>query len=219
MPAVSCSGSRGDPQSRPGGRSNTSGRTAGLTADACTSGQITAVYAWLTRPDGDTSVTVLRADGYPLTADQVAGVVAAAERQTWRRLPHRPADGPLPRQPRRGHLGHPHQRRARPARSSTPRSSSAAAALTASPPKAAAPPAYWSPLPPSRSSTRPSTLPLSRPGRLPVPMSGVLNEAANMCRWREQPNLLASHSLNEGAHSGQQESRSCAPGLAGSPQA
>lgn len=38
---------------------------------------ISDVDTWLTRPTHETAVDVLRAHGFPLTADQVAGVTAA----------------------------------------------------------------------------------------------------------------------------------------------
>lgn len=70
---------------------------------------ISDVDTWLTRPTHETAVDVLREHGFPLTADQVAGVTAA------------------------------------------------------------------------RSSG----------GRLGTPLLGVLDEAANVCRWRELPNLYS----------------------------
>ena len=42
---------------------------------------ITGVYTWLTRPWDDTAVGLLRTGGYPLTADQVAGVINAPDKQ------------------------------------------------------------------------------------------------------------------------------------------
>jgi hypothetical protein len=42
---------------------------------------ITDVYTWLTRPTDETAVDVLRDNGFSLTADQVAGVVSAPDKQ------------------------------------------------------------------------------------------------------------------------------------------
>ncbi|GAA4424015.1 hypothetical protein GCM10023169_20340 [Georgenia halophila] len=42
---------------------------------------ITQVYTWLTRPSDEEGVDILREHGYDLTADQVAGVVLAPDRQ------------------------------------------------------------------------------------------------------------------------------------------
>ena len=42
---------------------------------------VTQVYTWLSRPDDDTAVDLLRTAGYPLTADLVAGVINAPDRQ------------------------------------------------------------------------------------------------------------------------------------------
>lgn len=52
-----------------------------LLAAALDSRPIADVYSWLTRPSDDTGVDVLNRHGFPLTADQVAGVIAALERQ------------------------------------------------------------------------------------------------------------------------------------------
>ena len=42
---------------------------------------ITDVYTWLTRPTDETAVDILRDGGFPLIADQVAGVVSAPDKQ------------------------------------------------------------------------------------------------------------------------------------------
>ena len=52
-----------------------------LLAAAVDDRPITDVYRWLTRPDDDTGVDLLRAAGYPLTADQLSGVINAPDRQ------------------------------------------------------------------------------------------------------------------------------------------
>lgn len=55
---------------------------AGLLLAAAIDGRpITAVYTWLTMPWVDDAVKILRDAGYPLTADQVAGVIGAPEKQ------------------------------------------------------------------------------------------------------------------------------------------
>ncbi len=52
-----------------------------LLAAACDNRPVTGVYRWLTRPDDDTGVDILRTAGYPLTADQLSGVINAPDRQ------------------------------------------------------------------------------------------------------------------------------------------
>lgn len=61
---------------RRGSRSGRSCRCAALDGRP-----ITDVYTWLTRPTDDTAVDILREHGFTLTADQVAGVVDAPEKQ------------------------------------------------------------------------------------------------------------------------------------------
>lgn len=52
-----------------------------LLAAALDNRPITDVYRWLTRPTDDTAVGILEAHDYPLTADQVAGVISAPDKQ------------------------------------------------------------------------------------------------------------------------------------------
>src|SRR5699024_7883415 len=55
---------------------------AGLLLAAALDGRpITQVYTWLTRPSDDTAAEILREHDFPLTADQVSGVVDAPEKQ------------------------------------------------------------------------------------------------------------------------------------------
>ncbi|MFC8192492.1 hypothetical protein ACFUMH_12630 [Cellulomonas sp. NPDC057328] len=138
---------------------------AGLLLAAALDGRpITDVYTWLTRPTDETAVDVLRDHGFPLTADQVAGFVAAPEKQrggvfgtaqqmasclTNRQVaawvtPQGPAD-------------------TRPQFVPGDLCASAAAPCTRCPRRAAAPPARSSPPSPSQSSRQPRSSPHAPP--------------------------------------------------------
>lgn len=155
---------------------------------------ITDVYTWLTRPSDDTAVDILREHGYTLTADQVAGVIDAPDKQrggvfgtaqqmasclTNRQVaawvtPQTAADA-------RPHFdAHAFMRDGGTLYSLSKEGRGTAGplvtALTVAVVEAAEELAAASP-----------------GGRLPTPLLGVLDEAANVCRWRELPNLYSHY--------------------------
>ena len=168
-----------------------------LLAAALDQRPLTQVYTWLTRPKDDEAVEILREHGYTLTADQVAGVVAAPEEQ------------------RGGVFGTAQQM------ASCLTNRQVARWVTTTGPGDTRP--EFDPTEFVRAAARPGTLyslskegrgtagPLvtaltvavveaaeelasrSPGGRLAVPMVGVLDEAANVCRWRDLPNLYSHY--------------------------
>lgn len=168
---------------------------AGLLLAAALDGRpITDVYRWLTRPTDDEPVGVLQRGGYELTADQVAGVIFAPEKQrggiygtaqqmasclTNRQVarwvtPLSAAD---------------HRRQFSPEvfvrEGGTLYSLSKEGRGTAGPLVTALTVAVV--------EAAEELAAASAAGRLPVPMLGVLDEAANVCRWRELPNLYSHY--------------------------
>lgn len=168
---------------------------AGLLLAAALDGRpITDVYRWLTRPTDNEPVTILQNGGYELTADQVAGVVFAPERQrggvygtaqqmasclTNRQVSHWVT--PL--------TSADHRRQFSPeafvreggtlyslSKEGRGTAGPLVTALTVAVVEAAEELAAASP-----------------GGRLPRPILGVLDEAANVCRWRELPNLYSHY--------------------------
>ena len=154
---------------------------------------ITDVYSWLTRPSDDTAVDVLNRHGFPLTADQVAGVVAAPEKQrggvygtaqqmasclTNRAVARWVTPQPMDLRPqfrpetfiREGGTLYSLSKEGRGT------AGPLVTALTVAVVEAAEELAARSP-----------------GGRLTVPLLGVLDEAANVCRWRELPNLYSHY--------------------------
>jgi type IV secretory pathway TraG/TraD family ATPase VirD4 len=168
---------------------------AGLLLAAALDGRpITQVHTWLTRPADDTAVDILRAHGYAQTANAVGGVVNAPEKQrggvygtalqmasclTNRQVaqwvtPQGEKD-PRPQFDPAGFV------RSKGTLYSLSKEGKGTAgplvtALTVAVVEAAEELAVHSP-----------------GGRLPVPMVGVLDEAANVCRWRELPNLYSHY--------------------------
>ncbi|MGW9114518.1 type IV secretory system conjugative DNA transfer family protein [Microbacterium sp. NPDC055683] len=169
---------------------------AGLLLAAALAGRpITDVYTWLTRPTDETAVDILREHGFTLTADQVAGVVSAPEKQ------------------RGGVFGTAQQM------ASCLTNRQVAAWVT---PQGGAdtrpqfsPEAFvradggtlYSLSKEGRGTAGPLVTALtvavveaaeelaarSAGGRLTTPLVGVLDEAANVCRWRELPNLYSHY--------------------------
>lgn len=165
-----------------------------LLAAALDNRAITDVYTWLTRPMDDTAVDILRAHDFTLTADQVAGVVDAPEKQ------------------RGGVFGTAQQM------ASCLTNRQVAAWVT---PRGAAdtrphfdPEGFvrdggtlYSLSKEGRGTAGPLVTALtvavaeaaeelaahSAGGRLSTPLLGVLDEAANVCRWRELPNLYSHY--------------------------
>lgn len=165
-----------------------------LLAAALDDRPITDVYRWLTRPTDKEPVTILRNGGYELTADQVAGVVFAPEKQrggvygtaqqmasclTNRQVARwvTPTSGIDTRRQfspeafvREGGTLYSLSKEGRGT------AGPLVTALTVAVVEAAEELAAASP-----------------GGRLPRPMLGVLDEAANVCRWRELPNLYSHY--------------------------
>jgi len=165
-----------------------------LLAAALDDRPITDVYRWLTRPTDKEPVTILQNGGYELTADQVAGVVFAPEKQrggvygtaqqmasclTNRQVARwvTPTSGVDTRRQfspeafvREGGTLYSLSKEGRGT------AGPLVTALTVAVVEAAEELAAASP-----------------GGRLPRPMLGVLDEAANVCRWRELPNLYSHY--------------------------
>jgi len=165
-----------------------------LLAAALDDRPITDVYRWLTRPTDKEPVTILQNGGYELTADQVAGVVFAPEKQrggvygtaqqmasclTNRQVARwvTPTSGIDTRRQfspeafvREGGTLYSLSKEGRGT------AGPLVTALTVAVVEAAEDLAAASP-----------------GGRLPRPMLGVLDEAANVCRWRELPNLYSHY--------------------------
>ena len=156
---------------------------------------ITDVYTWLTRPTDETAVDILREHDFALTADQVAGVVSAPEKQ------------------RGGIFGTAMQMAScltnrQVARWVTPQGA-------ADPRKQFSPDDFvradggtlYSLSKEGRGTAGPLVTALtvavveaaeelasrSAGGRLRTPLLGVLDEAANVCRWRALPDLYSHY--------------------------
>jgi type IV secretory pathway TraG/TraD family ATPase VirD4 len=156
---------------------------------------ITQVYTWVTRPTDETPVDILRSHGFTLTADQVAGVVTAPERQrggiygTAQQMASCLTNRSIARwitPPAETTTWRPHFDPAEFVRSSATLYSLSkegrgtagplVTALTVAVVEAAEEAAARSPA-----------------GRLPTPMLGVLDEAANVCRWKDLPDLYSHY--------------------------
>lgn len=168
---------------------------AGLLLAAALDGRpITDVYGWLTRPTEEEPIGILRRGGYDLTADQVRGVITAPEKQ------------------RGGIYGTAQQM----ASCLTNRQVAAWVNPQGEPDLRPQfdPAAFvrdggtlYSLSKEGRGTAGPLVTALtvavveaaeelaagSAGGRLSVPLLGVLDEAANVCRWRELPNLYSHY--------------------------
>ncbi|GAB3918917.1 hypothetical protein GCM10011575_28940 [Microlunatus endophyticus] len=156
---------------------------------------ITRVYTWVTRPTDETPVDILRSHGFILTADQVAGVITAPERQrggiygtaqqmaaclTNRAIAHwitPPTDTSV----WRPHFSPAEFVRSKGTLYSLSKEGRGTAgplvtALTVAVVEAAEELAAQSP-----------------GGRLAAPMLGILDEAANVCRWQDLPDLYSHY--------------------------
>ena len=165
-----------------------------LLAAALDARPITDVYTWLTRPTEEEPIDILRRHGYDLTADQVRGVITAPEKQ------------------RGGIYGTAQQM------ASCLTNRQVAAWVNPQEPSDLRPqfdPAafvrdggtLYSLSKEGRGTAGPLVTALtvavveaaeelaagSAGGRLSVPLLGVLDEAANVCRWRELPNLYSHY--------------------------
>ena len=166
-----------------------------LLAAALDNRAITQVYTWLTRPTDDTAVGILRDHGFDLVADQVFGVVEAPERQ------------------RGGVYGTAQQMAAcltnrQVARWVTPEGATdTRKQFSATDFVKADGGTLYSLSKEGRGTAGPLVTALtvavveaaeelaarSAGGRLKTPLVGVLDEAANVCRWRELPNLYSHY--------------------------
>ena len=166
-----------------------------LLAAALDNRPITDVYTWLTRPADDTAVDILRRHEFTLTADQVAGVVDAPDKQ------------------RGGVFGAAQQMAScltnrQVAAWVTPLRGQVDSRLQFSPEVFVRDGGtLYSLSKEGRGTAGPLVTALtvavveaaeelaarSAGGRLSTPMLGVLDEAANVCRWRELPNLYSHY--------------------------
>ncbi|QGN34293.1 type IV secretory system conjugative DNA transfer family protein [Microlunatus sp. Gsoil 973] len=156
---------------------------------------ITQVYAWVTRPTDETPVDILRGRGYTLTADQVAGVVTAPERQrggiygTAQQMATCLTNRSVARwitPPTETSTWRPHfDPTAFVSSSATLYSLSKEGRGTAGPLVTALTVAVVEAA--EEAAAR------SPAGRLPTPMLGVLDEAANVCRWKDLPDLYSHY--------------------------
>jgi type IV secretory pathway TraG/TraD family ATPase VirD4 len=157
---------------------------------------VTDVYTWLTRPGDERAVDVLRAHGFALTADQVAGVVSAPEKQrggvfgTAQQMASCLTNRQVARWVTRPGGGGPGVRaHLDPAEfvagGGTLYSLSKEGRGTAGPLVTALTVAVV--------EAAEELAAASPGGRLPTPLLGVLDEAANVCRWRELPNLYSHY--------------------------
>lgn len=166
-----------------------------LLAAALDNRPITAVYTWLTRPTDETAIDILREHGFTLTSDQVAGVVSAPEKQrggvfgtaqqmasclTNRQVarwvtPDGPADDRPQMSPDdfvRADGGTLYSLSKEGRGTAGPLVTALTVAVVEAAEELAA---------------------RSAGGRLSTPLLGVLDEAANVCRWRELPNLYSHY--------------------------
>jgi type IV secretory pathway TraG/TraD family ATPase VirD4 len=156
---------------------------------------ITDVYTWLTRPTDETAVGILRRHDFRLTADQVAGVVSAPEkqrggvygtaqqmascltnRQVARWVTPQGAADPRPQFRPEDFVR---------ANGGTLYSLSKEGRGTAGPLVTALTVAVV--------EAAEELAARSTGGRLTTPLLGVLDEAANVCRWRDLPNLYSHY--------------------------
>jgi type IV secretory pathway TraG/TraD family ATPase VirD4 len=166
-----------------------------LLAAASADRPITDVYLWLTDPTDDEPVLILRKAGYPLSAAAVAGVINAPEKQrggiygtaqqvasflTNRQATQWVTPPPASATTVREFRPHDFVRTGGTLYSLSKEGRGSAGplvtALTVAVTEAAEEYAKVSP-----------------GGRLPVPMVAVLDEAANVCRWRELPNIYSHY--------------------------
>lgn len=167
-----------------------------LLAAALSNRPITDVYTWLTRPTEDEPVNVLRQHGFILTADQVAGVIGAPEKQrggiygTAQQMASCLTNRQVAQwvNPLAGHLDDPRPQFdpiAFVRDGGTLYSLSKEGRGTAGPLVTALTVAVV--------EAAEDLAAGSAGGRLPIPLLGVLDEAANVCRWRELPNLYSHY--------------------------
>jgi type IV secretory pathway TraG/TraD family ATPase VirD4 len=164
-----------------------------LLAAALANYPITETYTWLTRPGDEHPVDILRQHGFDLTADQVAGVIAAPDKQrggvygtaqqmasclTNRQiLPWiTPSGKPRPEFDPGEFVREDGGTLYSLSKEGRGTAGPLVTALTVAVAEAA-----------EELATR------SPGGRLPTPMLGVLDEAANVCRWRDLPDQYSHY--------------------------
>lgn len=153
---------------------------------------ITEVYRWLTRPNDDAAIEILNSHGYPLTADQVAGQIEAPDKQrggvygTAQQMASCLTNRAVQRWITDPSGGRPHFDPAALVRDGgTLYSLSREGRGTAGPLVTALTVAVVEAAE-DHAKTQPQ-------GRLQQPMLGVLDEAANVCRWRDLPDLYSHY--------------------------
>lgn len=165
---------------------------AGMLLAAAVGGRPIAQVFWLTDSTDEEPVRLLRNGGYPMMGDAGLGIIQSTDKlrgsvySTGQEMAACLRNTQVADWVTRAEL-------TTRARSSMPPSSCAAAArCTRCPRRAPAAPAPWSllsPPPPSRRST--DLADTSPGGRLRTPLVGILDEAANVCRWRDLPDLYS----------------------------
>lgn len=167
---------------------------AGLLLAAALDGRpITNVYTWLTMPSDDTAVEILRSHGFPLTAQQVEGVINAPDKQrggvygTAQQMASCLTNRQVARWVTSAGAGDPrpqlHPEDFVRARGGTLYSLSKEGRGTAGPLVTALTVAVI--------EAAEDLAARSPGGRLATPLLGVLDEAANVCRWRGLPDLYS----------------------------
>lgn len=168
---------------------------AGLLLAAALDGRpITQVYSWLTRPTEDEPVAILERHGYQMTADQVGGVIAAPEKQrggvygTAQQMANCLTNRQVARwvTPQGGYDPHPQF-----SLDSFVRDGGTLYSLSKEGKGTAGP--LVTALTVAVVEAAEELAARSSGGRLSVPLLGVLDEAANVCRWRELPNLYSHY--------------------------
>ncbi|MGL4339993.1 MAG: type IV secretory system conjugative DNA transfer family protein [Rhodoglobus sp.] len=167
-----------------------------LLAAALDQRPITEVYSWLTRPTEEEPVDILREHGFTLTADQVRGVINAPDKQrggvygtaqqmasclTNRQVAH--WVNPIG--------GNPDDRRPHFDPATFVRDGGTLYSLSKEGRGTAGP--LVTALTVAVVEAAEELAAASAGGRLTVPLLGVLDEAANVCRWRELPNLYSHY--------------------------
>ncbi|BDZ44018.1 hypothetical protein GCM10025865_33600 (plasmid) [Paraoerskovia sediminicola] len=169
---------------------------AGLLLAAALDGRpITAVYTWLTRPSDETAVDILREHGFALTADQVAGVVAAPEKQrggvfgTAQQMASCLTNRQVASWVTPQGLGDQYDSRPHFDAATFVRDGGTLYSLSKEGKGTAGP--LVTALTVAVIEAAEDLATRSAGGRLSKPLLGVLDEAANVCRWRELPNLYS----------------------------
>lgn len=169
---------------------------AGLLLAAALDGRpITQVYSWLTRPTEDEPVAILERHGFQLTADQVAGVIAAPDKQrggvygTAQQMANCLTNRQVARWVTPQGSGFDPRPQFSP--ESFVRDGGTLYSLSKEGKGTAGP--LVTALTVAVVEAAEELAARSSGGRLSVPLLGVLDEAANVCRWRELPNLYSHY--------------------------